>query len=249
VLLPGISSSFAFCPIYSRTSRRAQPGTGRHSKQNNASFMEKEEVELLSSIAIVDSNTDTQACKTKREDTTSQPTVKEWVLTVPPQLTQLALQILLQADCTPQPWHLEVRNGSRIHKHNTERMGIPIWSTDRVRQASHIFTALLDLLQTTDEHGQVEMVCKEYKISNRRPYEPPPHDARIHPERAPEIPAACANNKSSQHSTATSALPAFAYAEHFAGLEALESLSKRWVVNASFVPNYKTLVEICILPS
>jgi DNA (cytosine-5)-methyltransferase 1 len=224
LLHPNLLSSFAFCPIYS-TSRRTQPGTVRHSKQIDVSFMGKE-VDIMASIALVDSNTDNQACETsetKREDTKSpstmlqcQPT-KEWVLTVPPRLTQVALEILLQANCAPQPWHLEGRNGSRTHRHNHERMGIPIWSADHVLQASHTVTALRDLLHTTDEQGNriVEMIYKEYTISNRRPHEPPPHDARIHPERAPtkEIAAAIAST-----AAATTSVPAFTYAELFAGI-------------------------------
>lgn len=146
----------------------------------------------------------------------------EWALTVPPRLTQVAYRILVDAHCVPRPWNLDGRYGSRTHKHGTDRMAIPILSAARVEACAKTDKVLDDFLRTTDEHGSlvVEMVYKEYTVSNRA-HEPPPFDARIHPERAPRatlsslvtLPVRTEHPTPEPTDTAT-----FTFAELFAGI-------------------------------
>jgi DNA (cytosine-5)-methyltransferase 1 len=176
----------------------------------------------------------------------------EWVLVVPCRLTGEAYRTLVAAQCVARPWHLQGRYGSRTHVHEAaSTMGIPILSRECLLEAAQTNSELASLLATpatgstatTEDndqknerypcHGsmQVQMVYKPYTVS-KRAHEPPPLDARLHPERAPStttihqtwleqrpgtehplVPSTAPNNNSRiNHS------PAFTYAELFAGI-------------------------------
>lgn len=124
----------------------------------------------------------------------------EWVLLVPPKLTNSSYAILVEAECVFRPWHLEGRFGSRTHRHvnscgsDTEdgstsstttttnyRIAIPVLSDAIVQQQAQCHPKLQELLQ---KEG-VELNWKQFVPSNRAVRELPYFDARIHPERQP----------------------------------------------------------------
>jgi len=175
-----------------------------------------------------------QQQQTSTTATKQQHEKHEWCLVVPKRLTQVAYEILVQAgNCMTRPWHLEGRFGSRTHKHDNERMGIPVLSRDHVlaaaapvaivgtssstkhhpndEDASRRRRRLRDLLETAD----VELVYKKYTVSHRAGREPPIHDARIHPEREMTITTSTKKKTTTAISKESSA---FTYAELFAGI-------------------------------
>jgi DNA (cytosine-5)-methyltransferase 1 len=114
----------------------------------------------------------------------------EWVLVVPPPLTQRVYQLLVETKCVPRGWHIEGRYGSRTHEHCDSGTGqrmiaIPVLSADHVRNAAIVNSELNVILQSVEEgHGNVHLVYKPFTRSKRE-HAPPPFDAQIHPERAP----------------------------------------------------------------
>ena len=111
-------------------------------------------------------------------------TTMEWVLLVPPKLTQSTHAILLRADCLARPWHLEGRFGSRTHavgNDDNKRMGIPVLSQARVLQKAKDSKDLQNLLSRKD----VEFVWKEFVHAKRAVRTMPYVDATLHPERKP----------------------------------------------------------------
>jgi DNA (cytosine-5)-methyltransferase 1 len=183
-----------------------------------------------------------------QDDSKVDDTLMEWVLVVPCRLTGEAYRILVAAQCVARPWHLQGRYGSRTHVHTAaSTMGIPILSRQCLLQAAQTNPELASLLGTataTDDNDQdsddhyrqqhgsmVQVVYKPYTVS-KRAHEPPPLDARIHPERAtptttihqtwleqgpgpkrPFVPSTVPNNNSNNNHS-----PAFTYAELFAGI-------------------------------
>ena len=82
----------------------------------------------------------------------------EDVLVVPQQLTQSAYATLKKNGVVPQPWHLEGRFGSRTHRVDSKRIGLPILSKEVLNEKSETCIDLQELLQQTG----VSVVTKPY---------------------------------------------------------------------------------------
>jgi DNA (cytosine-5)-methyltransferase 1 len=163
--------------------------------------------------------------------------LQESVLLVPPRLCQSAYALLVRTNCTPRPWHLQGRYGSRTRRSvDQERMALPILYDTCEELLEHADDELRDLLTGTEG---VEVVQEPFVPSNRA-QDLPAVDARIHAELAPagndDTSASCVPIQQEQQETAgsssteqpchkrakieapTSAPPSFTYAEMFAGI-------------------------------
>lgn len=137
---------------------------------------------------------------------------QDWVLLVPPRLTQVAFQLLVRHALVARSWHLEGRYGSRTHRDtSTQLMGLPVLPA--------IFPALREnaewqaFFQSDD---RIQVVVRPTVPSPRGKGLMTPVDARIHPERAP------AHDGSASYASLETAVQAkktlFTYAELFAGI-------------------------------
>ena len=144
----------------------------------------------------------------------------EWVLLVPPKVTQSAHALLLKANCLARPWHLEGRFGSRTHavvlEGHVKRIGIPVLSKACVlKKADEDAPDLKDLLS---QEG-VEFVWKEFVHAKRAVRTMPYVDATVHPERKPAN--VSLDTTREQHNVEWNKHkdpPAFTYVDLFAGI-------------------------------
>jgi DNA (cytosine-5)-methyltransferase 1 len=158
----------------------------------------------------------------------------EWVLLVPPKLTQVVYEALVQCQCVSRPWELPGRTGTRIHRHSETQVGIPIAWMERLVSLIHHAGAddddddsprsddnkhqlyLSDIILHTPG---VELIQKPFTASkSAKIYDEKPYDARIHPERARTT---CVDERLTTPTDLTKYTiisPAFTYAELFAGI-------------------------------
>jgi len=154
--------------------------------------------------------------------------VTEHVLHLPPFLTKSIYPTLLGENVAPRAYHLEGRFGSRTHKIDRGKNGIPIlFSQTEMEELGRTSNDLRELLLTEG----VEVVEKAFVHNHRSVQTVPVVDSRIHPElepggyKLPEIsPREFAWGSSQQTEL-------FTYAEMFGGIGgfgvALEALGGR----------------------
>lgn len=167
----------------------------------------------------------------------------EDVLVVPQQLTQSAYATLKKSGVVPQPWHLEGRFGSRTHRIDSKRIGLPILSKEVLNKKSETCMDLQELLKQTG----VSVMTKPY-FYNYRFRDPIEVDGRIHPEKeTKEMTTEKANTSIGvdESSSVTSKKSLFTYAELFAGIGgfgvALEALGGECVFMSELEENIRAL--------
>jgi len=137
----------------------------------------------------------------------------EWVLLVPPRLSQHAYRVLLKGHCTPHKWQLGGRMGSRTHRHG-DSVAIPVISDVVVRDCKD--EAVADLMETCG----VSLLYKDVHVSNRAKTFDPPYDATLNPER--QRPSHDSTRSATSFNRARkrdmNGEPKFTYVELFAGI-------------------------------
>ncbi|EJK50750.1 hypothetical protein THAOC_30157, partial [Thalassiosira oceanica] len=108
--------------------------------------------------------------------------VTEHVLHLPPFLTKSIYPTLLGENVAPRAYHLEGRFGSRTHKIDRGKNGIPIlFSQTEMEELGRTSNDLRELLLTEG----VEVVEKAFVHNHRSVQTVPVVDSRIHPELEP----------------------------------------------------------------
>jgi DNA (cytosine-5)-methyltransferase 1 len=219
---------------------------------SNSNISSNSEVLLAADCATCSADDDDDNKSYENDSNVDDPSQMEWVLVVPRRLTGEAYRILVAAQCVARSWHLQGRYGSRTHVHEVaSTMGIPVLSRQCLFRAAQTHPELASLLATAvsstgttadattigiDDNGQesddhcpqhgsrVQVVYKPYTVS-KRAHEPPPLDARIHPERAPSSTTVAQtwleqgpDPKQSVVQATANHSPTFTYAELFAGI-------------------------------
>ena len=137
---------------------------------------------------------------------------KEDILAIPRIWTKRAYQLLVEHAAVPRPWHLEGRWGSRTHRVDDDRMGIPIISKLHLEEKAVEHAAIRELLLVEG----VEILEDRPFVRSKRAKEPVFYDASIHSEKRGQT-AYDIYNQTNSHELPDDAV-LFTYAELFCGV-------------------------------